>query len=229
MKLKRIVELSHTLYPGQEEYKLEVKTFPVTKLFPNYKSRPQDNYIMSEVTFEAHVGTHIEVPYHYIKGGKDVTEIPIDHLVGDGIVLDFTGKKVNEAITLGDLKAYDQKIKRGDIVFIKTGYDRNYRTEKAHDRPYIAIEAIQWLINKGIHCLGIDCTGIELRGKNYQEAHCALFENDIPLIEYVTNLSELKQERFFVFILPWKIKGLEACPVRIIAIETDMSCHISKT
>lgn len=219
MKLGRIVELSHTLYPGKEEYKLEAKTFPVTKLFPKYKSRPQDNYIMNEVTFETHVGTHIEVPSHYIKGGKDVTEIPIEHLVGEGVVLDFTTKKVNEAITLQDFMAYDSKIRKGDIVFIKTGYDKNYRTEKAHDRPYLTKEAVEWLVDKGIHCLGIDCTGIELRGKDYQEAHCTLFENDIPLIEYVTNLNELSQERFLVFILPWKVKGLEACPVRIIAIE----------
>lgn len=219
MKLGRIVELSHTLYPGKEEYKLEANTFPVTKLFPTYKSRPQDNYIMTEVTFETHVGTHIEVPYHYIKGGKDVTEIPIEHLVGEGVVLDFTTKKVNEAIALNDLVAYDSKIKKGDIVFIKTNYDRNYRTECAHDRPYLTVEATRWLVKKGIHCLGIDCTGIELRGQDYQAAHCILFENDIPLIEYVTNLSALKQERFLVFILPWKVKGLEACPVRIIAIE----------
>lgn len=221
MKIGRIVELSHTLYPEKEEYKLKVKTFPVTKLFPDYKSRPEDNYIMSEVCLETHVGTHIEVPAHYLKGGKDVTEIPIEHLVGEAVVLDFVGKKVNEAITREDLKKYDHLIREGDIVFIKTGYDRNYRTPKAHDRPYLTKEAVEWLIEKEIHCLGIDCTGIELRGQDYQVAHCTLFENDIPLIEYVANLNDLRKERFFAFILPWKVKGLEACPVRIIAIEEN--------
>ncbi len=221
MKIGRIVELSHTLYPGEEEYKLEVQTFPVTKLFPKYKSRPQDNYIMTEVTLESHVGTHVEVPYHYVKGGKDVTEIPIENLVGEAVVLDFMDKKVDQAITLDDFKAYDSKIREGDIVFVKTGCDRNYRTDKAHDRPYITVAAAEWLVGKGIHCLGIDCTGIEERGKEYQAAHCELFENDIPLIEYVTNLGDLRKERFLVFILPWKVRGLEASPVRIIAIEEE--------
>ncbi len=78
---------------------------------------------------------------------------------------------------------------------------------------------MEWLVEKKIHCLGIDCTGIELRGQDYQAAHCLLFENDIPLIEYVTNLGALEKDRFLVFVLPWKVKGLEACPVRIIAIE----------
>jgi arylformamidase len=221
MKLGRIVELSHTLYPEREEYKLQVTTFPVTKLFPKYKSRSEDNYIMSEVTFETHCGTHVEVPYHYIKGGKDVADFPIEKLVGEATVLDFTHKQVDEPITADDFKTYDSKIQKGDIVFIKTGYDRNYRTDKAHDRPYITLEATEWLVEKGIHCLGTDCTGIEEKGQDCQAAHCKLFENDIPLIEYVTNLGALRKERFLAFILPWKVRSLEASPVRIIAIESE--------
>ncbi len=118
MKLGRIVELSHTLLPGEEEYKLEMKTFPVTKLFPKYKSRPQDNYIMNEITFETHVGTHVEVPAHYVKGGKDTAEIPIENLIGEGVVLDFTSSKVDEPITRDDLMKHDSRIQEGDIVFM---------------------------------------------------------------------------------------------------------------
>ena len=219
MKIGRIVDLSHKLCPAKEEYKLEAKRYFVDELYPQYKRRPNDWYIMNEVTFLTHVGTHIEAPYHYLKEGKDISEMPLERLVGEAVVLDFLHKKTNEAIDIKDLERYEQKIKEGDIVLIKTGLSRFYRTDKAHDRPYLTNEAVKWLVKKKIHCLGVDCTGIEPKGNDYQVNHETLFKNDIPLIEYLTNLDQLKKERFLIFILPVAIKKIEALPVRVIAIE----------
>ena len=219
MKIGRIVDLSHKLCPAKEEYKLEVKRYFVDELYPQYKRRPNDWYIMNEVTFLTHVGTHIEVPYHYLKEGKDMAEFPLEKLIGEGIVLDFTYKKPGQAIDVKDMKNHQEKIKEGDIVLIKTGIDKFYRTKRAHERPYLTNEAVKWLVKKKIHCLGVDCTGIEPKGLDYQINHETLFENDIPLIEYLTNLDQLKKDRFLLFILPVAIKKIEAFPVRVIAIE----------
>lgn len=219
MKINRIIDLSHTLTPGKEEYKLEVKRYFVNELYPQYKRRPNDWYIMNEVTFLTHVGTHVEVPYHYLKEGKDISEMPLERLVGEAVVLDFVHKRPGEAIDIEDLEKYEQKIKEGDIVLIKTGLSRFYRTDKAHDRPYLTNEAVKWLVKKKIHCLGVDCTGIEPKGSDYQVNHETLFKNDIPLIEYLTNLDQLEKERFLLFILPVAIQKAEALPVRVIAIE----------
>ena len=61
--------------------------------------------------------------------------------------------------------------------------------------------------------------GIEERGKSFQEAHCLLFENNIPLIECLCNLKSIKSAKFTIFVLPIRIKGVEAVPVRVIAVE----------
>lgn len=219
MKIDRIVDLSHKLCAGKEEYKLEAKTYFVDELLPKYKRRPDDWYIISEVTFITHVGTHIEVPYHYLKEGKDIAEFPLEKLIGEAIVLDFRHKKPGQGIDVEDMEKHDDKIKEKDIVLIRTGRDRFYRTEKAHERPYLTNEAVKWLVKKKIYCLGVDCTGIEPKGLDYQINHETLFENDIPLIEYLTNLDQLKKDRFLLFILPVAIKKIEAFPVRVIAIE----------
>jgi len=217
--VKRIVELSHILEPGKEEYKLEVDIFPVTKRFPTYKSRPNDRYIMTELSIETHCGTHIEFPLHYIPDGRDVSEFSAEELIGPGVVIDCTHRGRDEEITLEDIKKSERCIKEGSIVLIRTDLDKNYRTERAHDRPYIAIEAIKWLIQKKIKVLGIDCTGIEKRGKAFQESHYLLFKNNIPLIEYLCNLKAIQSTDFTVFILPVRIRGVEAMPTRVIAIE----------
>lgn len=218
--MKKIIELSHILLPGMEEYVLEVNTFPVTKKFPTYKSRKQDNYIMSEIKIETHCGTHIEFPFHYIPKGKNAADFKAEDLIGSGVVINCTHRGKDEEITLEDIQIQrEREIKEGDIVFIRTDLDKNYRAGTAHDRPFLSIEAIKWFIEKRIKILGIDCTGIEKRGKDFQEAHCLLFENNIPLIEYLCNLKSVKSAEFTVFVLPVRIKDVEAMPARVIAIE----------
>jgi arylformamidase len=48
-----------------------------------------------------------------------------------------------------------------------------------------------------------------------------LFENGIPLIENLTNLDQIRKERVLIIVLPLKIKGMDASPLRVIAIEED--------
>ena len=68
----RTIELSHALFPGEEEYNLAVRSDFVENFIPHYQGkRPADQwYILSEIAMWSHVGTHIEAPYHYQKDGE---------------------------------------------------------------------------------------------------------------------------------------------------------------
>lgn len=220
MKLGRIIDLSHKMIPGKENFKLDVKNYPVEEIMPQVKRRNDLWYILSDVTMSSHVGTHIEFPYHHLKEGQDAAEFPMEKLIGEGVVLDFSFKKAGEAITLDELKAFQREIKKKDILLIRTDCDKFFHTERWEDQPYITTEGIQWLIEeKQIRCLGTDAAGIEVPGTDYQPNHMLLFRNGIPMIESMTNLGLLQKERFLIFILPLPIEGLDSSPVRIIAIE----------
>jgi arylformamidase len=114
-------------------------------------------------------------------------------------------------------------VREGDILFVRTGLSHNYRTPRSHDRPYFTVEAIRWLVGRGISCLGVDCSGIEKRGEPQQPCHELLFRHGIPLIEHLANLEQLVKNRFSVVAVPWRVHGLEASPVSVIAFETDDS------
>jgi len=220
MKLGRIIDLSHKMIPGKENFKLDVKNYPVEEIMPQVKRRNDLWYILSDVTMSSHVGTHIEFPYHHLKEGQDAAEFPMEKLIGEGVVLDFSFKKAGEAITLDELKAFQREIKKKDILLIRTDCDKFFHTERWEDQPYISTEGVQWLIEeKQIRCLGTDAAGIEVPGTDYQPNHMLLFRNGIPMIESMTNLGLLQKERFLIFILPLPIEGLDSSPVRIIAIE----------
>jgi kynurenine formamidase len=46
-------------------------------------------------------------------------------------------------------------------------------------------------------------------------------DNQIPIIESAANLDQLRKRRFTLFVLALPMAGLDACPVRLIAVEED--------
>ncbi len=218
----RLIELSFDLFPGQEEYTLDVVNKPVREMLPFYANKlPSEEWnVMSEVFLWSHVGTHIEVPLHHIEGGLDCAGIPISRVVGDACVLDFTDKRKSEMITKEEILERGSIIREGDIVFIRTGLDHLYRTPRSHDRPYLATDAVAWLVyEKKISCLGVDCSGIENRNEPEQPNHKLLLSEGIPLIEHLAHLGQLSKERFYVVAVPLRVHGLDACPVAVLAFE----------
>lgn len=209
----RIVDLTHVLQPFKEQYTLEVAQ--------RGKRQGPEGDIMSVVYMWSHVGTHVEAPLHFLTDGGDAASLPVEKLMGPAIVLDFRNKGVNEAITLEEIKAAGD-IQVGDRILILTGRHTQYRTPQSHDRPYITEEAVRWLVeDRKINCLGTDSSGFEVRGVSHHPNHRLLNNAGVPVIECLNNLVELRQQRIFLIALPWPVVGLDACPVRAIAIEPE--------
>jgi arylformamidase len=173
-----------------------------------------------------HVGTHVELPYHHCRRGLDAATFPLEDLVGEAVVLDISAYGHNSRIELPDLqRCAEGLLRKGDIAFFYTGLDRFYRTPQQHDRPWFTTEAIGWLAEEmRIKVMGVDTSGIEVRNADGspfdgQPNHERLLCAGIPLVEYLANLVELRKERFMAFILPVKVVGLEAFPVRVVGVQ----------
>jgi arylformamidase len=216
----RIVDLSHKLYPGKEEYHLDLETHFTDELYPQYKRDENVWYILQSIHMSSHCGTHIEFPYHHKKDGMDAGNFPLERLIGDGVLLDFSHKKPFEAVALDELKFYDNKIHEGDMLLFYFDCAKYYRTERSHDRPYITQEGVSWLaLEKKIGLIGSDASGIEVKDIPNQPNHQMLMDNEIPIIEAAANLDKLNAERFTLVVLPLCVEGLDSCPIRLIAIE----------
>jgi arylformamidase len=226
--LSKPIELSHTSYPDKEEYRLDIDT-RFTEQWPQFEKYQRENdawYIISEVTLNTHINTHIEFPYHHVKDGLDAADFPIERLIGEGVVLDISPwRENNSKITLDDLKQVaGDRIQPGDHVFFYTGNDEYYYSERQHDRPWFTTDCMDWLVEQEIGVMGVDTSGHEVRGEGGvnvpgQPNHEALLGAGIPLVEYLANLKPLLGKRFASFILPVKMAGAEAFPVRIVAFE----------
>jgi arylformamidase len=217
MSKLRVIDLTHRLLPGEEQYTVEIKERGKAREAPT-------GDIMHDVHMWSHSGTHVEVSLHFYAGGKDTSDFPPDQFVGPAIRLDFRHKQVNEPITLADVRSAGD-VRERDIVILWEGRDRQYRTKESHARPYLAEDAAEWLVrDRRIKLLGTDSSGFEVRGGGKDHPNHHLFfkpGNDVPVIECLTNLEAIPRDRFFFLGLPLPVKGLDASPIRAVALEIE--------
>jgi len=211
-----VIDLTHRLLPGEEQYTVDIKQRGQPRQSPT-------GDIMHDVHFWSHSGTHVEVSLHFYAGGKDVSDFPAEAFVGPAIRLDFRQKEINEPISIEDLK-HAGDIQESDIVILWEGRDNLYRTKHSHDRPYVTAEAAEWLaLEKKIKLLGTDSSGFEVRGVTTHPNHHLFFKDgiDIPVVECLTNLDKIPDQRFFFMGMPIPVKGLDSSPIRAVALELD--------
>lgn len=212
-----IIDLTHRLLPGEEQYTVEIKQ----------RGKPRETAtgdIMHDVSLWSHSGTHVEVSLHFFAGGKDTSDFPPDTFAGPAIRLDLRHKEKNEPITVADLQAAGD-IQTGDIVILWEGRDNLYRTQESHSRPYVTKETAEWLVgDRKIKALGTDSSGFEVRGGDEDHPNHHLFfkaGSDVPVIECLTRLGEIPTQRFFFSGMPLPVRGLDASPIRAVAFVGD--------
>ena len=227
-KKEQIVELSHTLYRRKENFPYDANCTPDSRMRQPVKT-PENWYIESTAVLAAHAGTHVEVPYHHMFGGRDCMTYPTDRLVGECTVIHCLGKAPGEEITLDDVKKAEGTIEDGDIVFLYTGYDQYFRQENWQPYPPLSMEALDWLLSYHPKLIGTDASGVELTDGYDEEGrmhelygepvHVKCFENEVAIVESLTNLGEIDGKRTTVFVLVLPMQRMDASPARVIAIK----------
>ena len=232
----RVIDLSYpfdqnTVYwPTAESFKLETDFEGVT----------DKGYFYSAYRYSAaeHGGTHLDAPVHFAKGHNSVDQIPLEQLMGNGIVIDVSDKAAanrDYLVSVADFQNWEQRngrIAPGTIVFLRTGFGKYYPDRKLYlgtdERGAAAVAklhfpgldpaAARWLTeNRSIKAIGLDTASIDYGQSTLFESHRILFAKDIPALENVANLDQLPVKGFSVIALPMKIKGGSGGPLRIVA------------
>ena len=234
---QRIVDLSYA-FDASTVYWPTAETFHLEK---DFEGKTEKGYYYSAYRYSAaeHGGTHIDAPVHFAEGRNPVDEIPLDQLIGPGIVLDVTkqcDKNPDYLVSESDFKNWERlhgKIAAGTIVLLRTGFGKFYPDRKKYlgtDQrgagavpnlhfPGLHPNAARWLTqNRKIKAIGLDTASIDYGQSTLFESHRTLFAKDIPALENVANLEKLPVTGFSVIALPMKIKGGSGGPLRIIAI-----------
>lgn len=164
-----------------------------------------------------HTGTRIDAPSHFIKGRKSIDAIELETFRGRARVIDPTKFGDKALIKAKDIEK--SNIARNDIILLRTGWDRYWRTEKyLKSNPGLSADAAKYLVKRHAKLVGIDTPNIDYPNSEDFPVHNTLLRAGIPIIENLANLGEINRSTFESIAMPLRIENGTGSPVRAIAI-----------
>ncbi|SNR94516.1 Kynurenine formamidase [Anaerovirgula multivorans] len=209
----KIIDLTQVMHA-------DMPVFPGTEkpIFFPANTLEKDGFIETKLSLYSHTGTHIDAPGHMLLGANLLNQLGIDHFVGKAAVLDFTNIEKQE-ISKEDLLKYESKLKDLDYVLLKTGWSQYWGEDKYFDGfPFLTVEAAAWLAGFNLKGIGVDAISIDDMKTTTFPVHYKLFENNMIVIENLTNLNLINEEIFVFSCLPLNYENADGSPVRAVAM-----------
>jgi len=217
IEFEKIIDLS---YPVDEDSPREALIDPA-RIYDT-ATMEQNGYFESRIDVSGHYSTHIDAPALMYADGAVVADLPIERLIGEAVIMDFSYIPPGGEITKGHIESWIQKNGgvKGKIAFLLTGMYKLVNTPE-FIKNWIGLtgEAAEFIISQGIKVIGTDAPNIDcVSGKDIEfPAHHAFLKHGIPNVENLKNL-DILPESFYVFIAPMKLKKSSGAPARVIAL-----------
>lgn len=197
--LSQPIHTGMPVYPGDSAVTLE-----------HNKHYGRDGYNYHNLEAGMHVGTHIDGRMHMLDVNDYVGNVPLEHFCGRGGII-----HAENELNIGMKTSYIDSIKGKSIILIHTGMDKFYGSEKYYfEHPVLDLTICKSLAANNVKLIGVDMPSPD---KPPFEIHKFLLQNNILIIENLTNLDKISaNDDFEVFAFPLKIDA-DSCMVRAIA------------
>ena len=137
MSAFRFVDLSHPIEDGMAVFPgLPTPRIGAHLTHDDSRDKYEDaEFFLGKVDMPANVGTYIDSPFHRFKDRADLSQIPLEGIVGlRGVLLDASQGEERELHP-----KLPEDVPVGAAVLIRTGWDRHWGTESYFGAaPYLA-------------------------------------------------------------------------------------------
>ena len=203
-----------TLYDATMALRNGMLTFPGDPPFeirPVFQQKQGDPCNLAVMALGTHIGTHVDSPAHYLETGATVDQLPLDTLIGPGMVLDVRGRSV---IDRNALESFDPRDR--PRVLLKTDNSRKL-LEETFSAEYVCLTegGAQLLVERGLRLVGIDYLSVDKTDNADGPVHRILLSAGIVVVEGV-NLADIPSGPCEIYCLPLKISGGDGAPARMI-------------
>jgi len=247
--MARIVDLSHPIFTGMPAWVEMGGTFGLAKTvvsaWDDYETsaylrthgRERELFKTCFIVMSDNGGTHVDATYHFDPLGEKISDVPLGRFYGDAVLLDLTHlrpirydpyeRKVLETdwITPEELDRSlaraGTEVRPDDIVLLRTGAERLWpRKEYHHSFVPMRLEALDWLIDRGVKLFGMDQITIDII-PGYDLPHMHMRKRYSMHMENLRNLGAIGRPRFRFAGFPIKWAGGPCSPIRAVAIVED--------
>lgn len=210
----KVIDLTHTIrekmpvYPGTD-----------TPKFSPANSYEKDGFKETMLQMYTHTGTHMDPPAHLFAGRKTLNQFPASQFIGKALVIDCSGLREGEKITMEQIDKYGKTADEVDFLLFHLGWDKRWGTESYFgDYPCIDDEVLEYIINGNYKGIGFDVIGLDPIADENLTRHKKLFEAcDIINIENLKNLHLCGRDVFWFSCFPLKFEDSDGSPIRAVA------------
>lgn len=171
---------------------------------------------VTHLSMGAHVGTHVDAPYHFLDGHPTVDQIPLNLLTGRAYVLELDDQV--DLITAEVLERAEVPPRTRRLLF-KTRNSQYWERgleEFQTDFVGVSADAAQYLVDRSVKLVGVDYLSVAPYNDSVP-THQILLKAGVVVVEGL-NLSEVSQGRYTLYCLPIKIGGADGAPARAILV-----------
>jgi arylformamidase len=164
----------------------------------------------SEWMLDAHAGTHVDAPLHWLPDGGAVESIPLAACLGPCTVVAVTA--ASGLIEPDELPA--DRLRPGARILLKTPVGAWGRAAFDPAFPGLSVAAARALAGAGVALVGIDELSVETPAGD-GSVHRTLLEAGVVLLEGL-DLRAVAPGDYQLSALPVALAGSEAAPVRAV-------------
>jgi kynurenine formamidase len=219
----RVVDLTRPINTDMPTFPAILKTY--LGVYKGHKEtvRPDGRSWQANIlVIGDHAGTHIDAPLHFNPDGIGIDRMPVDLMIGNAVMQDYSYKKSGEPVTTAEIEGNLVRIgvepKQLKFLLFRTGAAALYGTD-AYMRHYleIKVEAVEWMLDRDIAVFGVDASTVDHASD--RATHLLMRKRTCYHIENLANLENLPTDRMFgFFCAPLILENASASPLRALAL-----------
>lgn len=172
---------------------------------------------LTRIEMSAHVGTHVDAPFHFLGGDADTVEkLPLDVLLGRAYVLYLDDEVSIVTKSILQNMAIPPRIRRLLIRTRNSDLWQLGHNDFRKDFVAISEDGAQYIVERGIKLIGVDYLSIAPYD-HVAPTHKTLLSAGVVIVEGL-DLSQVPQGRYNLYCLPIKLGGSDGAPARAILI-----------
>jgi kynurenine formamidase len=214
---RRLVDLSH-------EFRENFPAFPGAPATSRETAVtiPANGFYGQVWTIWEHICTHMDVPAHFIAGGRTSPELTLEELVAPIAVIDISGRAAREpdtVVSVEDLVRYERRhgrIPHSAVVAMYSGWEARAGSVEAYRNtdaggtmrfPGFGKDAVDWLLERRqIHGIGVDTMSLDHGSSATFDVHLTVLGADRYGVENLRNLRQLpaRGATIVLGLIPWR-------------------------
>ena len=195
-----------TLYDISQEI-FSCKVFPgdpAPEMTPITRMEEGALYNLTSFSMCAHNGTHIDAPFHFIRAGNTVEQLPLEAFVGMAYVAEFDG-----ILTAEDASVILQKANALDPQCAKRILLKGNTT--------VSLEAARVFAKEKLLLIGNESQTVGPEDAP-MAVHLALLGAQTVLLEGI-RLAEVPEGKYLLSAAPLNLAGIDGAPCRAVLID----------